>query len=156
MRKVLLVVFVFLVVSDAQADMGKESLRDLSKFFVLIEGFPSGAVEVEGITSTTLQIDVEVELRKAGISIFDAKKAPIMAPYLYLGYNHFGRGFHVCLALYQTVSLISRPTFVTSAATWDKGKTGSATSRDAAFIRQAVKDLTDMFINDYLSVNPKK
>ena len=81
MKKALLVVFVFLMISDAHArnELEKKSLRGLPRFYILIETLDKAA---EGITVTTLRTDVEIRLRKAGISIFEQDKAPNGAPWL--------------------------------------------------------------------------
>lgn len=157
MKKILLVVFLSLIIPEAHAEFigEKETLHDLPKFFVFIAMAPGP----EGkIAETTLRTDVEVRLRKAGILIFDRKEPyPTNIPYLSISYTQSGIGLNIDLSLIQEVCLVSRPTSTAHAATWARSMTG--TGRNATYIRQAIrqaiKDLTDMFINDYLSVNPR-
>ena len=151
MKKILLVIFLSLIVPETQAAflMPEETLSNLPKFFVLIGMAPGPETK---ITETTIQTDVEVRLRQAGISIFSYKEAPSSAPYLHISYTQSGAAFNIRLSLNQEVCLVSRPTSTTIATTWEKSGTGIASH--ATYIRQAIEDLTDKFINDYLGMNP--
>ena len=151
MKKILLVVFLSLIIPEAHADylLPEETLHNLPKFFVLIDMAPEPEIK---ITETTIRTDVEVRLHKAGISIFSYKEAPSSAPYLRVSYTQFETAFSIMLSLNQEVCLVSRPTSTTIAATWETNGTGTASR--ATYIRQAIKSLTDKFINDYLSMNP--
>jgi len=151
MAKILLVIFLSLIVPETQAAflMPEETLRNLPKFSVLVDMAPEPEIK---ITKTTIRTDVEVRLRKAGISIFSYKEAPSSAPYLHVSYTQSGAAFSIMLSLNQEVCLVSRPTSTTIATTWEANGTGTASR--ATYIRQAIKSLTNKFINDYLSVNP--
>jgi len=151
MKKILLIIFLSLIIPEAHADylIPKDTLHDLPKFFVLIDMKPE--LETK-IARTTIRTDVEIRLRKAGILIFSHTEAPFSVPWLYVLYTQTGGAFSIELSLNQEVYLVSHPTSITHAATWEASVTGIASS--TAFIRQAIKDLTDVFINDYLSVNP--
>jgi len=152
MKRILVVVFMFLMISDAQAtsEFEKESLRGLPSFFVLIEDVSRDSV----VTKQTLRTDVELRLRDAGISIFDQNRHPRSAPSLHVRLAQKENAFYLGLSLAQSVSLLRSPTVVVPVTTWEVGMVG--VNPTAPYIRQKVKDLTDMFINDYLSVNPKR
>jgi len=154
MAKILLVIFLLSITSNAQGDaladeQARESLRNLPKFYVQIEDL-NEKEKATGITKSTLQTDIEVELRKAGISIFNIDKQPINTPYLYLRYHQVGLAWSLQLQLNQEVSL-PHSNLKLYAATWYRSTLG--TSTNARFIRQHNKDLITNFINDYLSVN---
>jgi hypothetical protein len=65
--------------------------------------------------------------------------------------------YNILVELKQEVLLVRDMTKVCLAATWDRGWSGltgrSPVKKD---ILENVKDLVDIFINDYLAVNPKK
>ena len=106
MKKVLSITFLFLMTSNIHAESNKQSLRDLPKFYVAVvsESLPAG------ISVASLQTSIELELRKAGISIFDLNEAPQNAPHLELFYTHYkSLIFDMDLHLFQGVSLIRDP-----------------------------------------------
>jgi hypothetical protein len=147
---------------QAKAD-AVESLRGLESVFVIVEKL-SPDVEQDGLHQDQIRTDVELRLRTAGIRV--PKRAESLAtpgnPYLLVNITtlKYGRVYaaFVEIQLHQTVALDrAKDIVVIGAGTW-----GSAALKidDARFvserIRQSVGDKVDEFINDYLSVNPRK
>ena len=65
-------------------------------------------------------------------------------------------GFHISVRLLQDVYLVRDPsTIVYNASTWNMGYIGTTGASNVNVLRDYVKNLVDMFLNDYLSVNPK-
>ena len=65
--------------------------------------------------------------------------------------------FHVHVQFRQTVFLERNPKTLVVAPTWSKGIIGGAgDSLFVSYTRQAVSDLVDEFLNDYLAANPKE
>jgi hypothetical protein len=140
----------------------KGTLKDLKGVYVLIESLTPQANQ-KGLTEQQLQTDVELKLRQNGIKVLTREEsfsAP-GSPYLYLNVNvvisdRVLSPYNISLQLKQNV-ILSRDNICCKGITWEKGGTGIA--GEAALVesvRGLVKDVVDMFINDYLAVNPKK
>ena len=143
----------------------KETLRGIRGMCVSIENLSDNVKEL-GLTRDILRMDVELKLRLAGIKVLSIKEERLKSldlPYLYLNINTVIQSsgvsfsYHVELALKQTVLLLTTKNTSTFAETWTKSITGYAGDNvliDA--LRSNTKDLVDMFLNDYLAVNPKQ
>jgi len=146
----LLVVTVNVMARDAK------SLRGIHGLQVVVEEL-SSAVEQAGLHRTDIQTDVELKLRLAGIKVLP-EDDPSGSPYLYINAHVIlGQTMPTYAAvdceLHQYVILARDESIKTTAATWN---TGSAGISSLEHVRDHIKDLVDIFINDYLSVNPKK
>jgi hypothetical protein len=64
--------------------------------------------------------------------------------------------YSISLELKQTVFLARDTTKKYSASTWHIGSVGTVGLSNITTIRESVKNDVDIFINDYLAVNPKK
>ena len=143
----------------------RESLKDLPGVQVVVERFRSHA-EDAGFDKQTIQTDVELKLRMAGIKVAEHHDWPL----LYVNVNALHRernrngAYSISLELHQGVLLVSqvgsdpRTSFeealVSSrmeATTWGTGSLGVGGVDD---VRTAVKNSIDKFINDWLAVNP--
>jgi len=151
---------------SAQTDAAEvKSLRGLQGVDVLIESLPSDAKKA-GVTKRQLRIEVEVELRKAGISVLtedESLNAPGMS-YLYVHVNAVALTeslegsyiFSVRVELKQYVYLGRDRSIGTTAITWQRGAVGTVgTDNFRKSVRETVRDYVNEFINDYLTVNPK-
>lgn len=149
----------------AQSSDEKDSLRGLKGVYVLVEKV-SGRVEQQGLTTSQLKTDAELKLRKAGIRVatrgesldsnigtlhISVTASPTQTvPNLYQ--------VSIVVELLQDVRLVRDPTIsVVSAATYAVsrgcGTVGVDHLRDD--VRNAAGDDVDVFINDYLAMNPK-
>jgi hypothetical protein len=141
----------------------RKTLQGLTAMGVHVEQLPPAAKD-DGLTESDLRTKVELKLRLAGIRVVDpeeASKLPGM-PYLHLLLTTIDTdyGFHsssVELDLNQTVILARKPAMMAIAATWRRSVVVTAgKSYSAKGLGDAVDQLCDMFLNAYLSVNPKK
>lgn len=149
----------------AQSSDEKGSLRGLKGIYVLVEKV-GGRVEQQGLTTSQLKTDAELKLRKAGIRVatsgesldshigtlhISVTASPTQSvPNLYQ--------VTIVVELLQDVRLARDPTIsVFSAATYAVwrgcGTVGVDHLRDD--VRNAAGDDVDVFINDYLAMNPK-
>lgn len=140
-----------------------ESLRGLKGVNVTVEDLKSD-IEADGLRKDSIQTDVELKLRLAGIKVLTEEeqfKEPGY-PYLYVNVNSVKSNlaptyaFSIEISLKQVVLLVRDLKIrVFAAATWRKGSVGIVGEQKVDSIRDGVKDGVDEFINDYLSVNPK-
>lgn len=144
----------------------RESLKTLPGVTVIVESFSREAADA-GFDRHTFQTDVELKLRMAGISVLETED--LNPPELYVNVNVLRKGtnqlgaFSVRLALSQEAVLQSQvhsdrgnsedglATATMFATTWSIGALGFG---DVAYVRSAVRDLVDEFVNDWLAVNP--
>jgi len=116
-------------------------------------------VEQNGLTTSAIQIDVELKLRQAGIPVLAGGASN---PFLHISVNVFPSTSAIwpdtiLVELRQSVSLTRDPSItVPLAATWDVGVFGEVPKLNVRDLRNSVKDIVDQFINDYLTANPKK
>ena len=164
-RAVLVVVALALVlpslpalgVDDADS---RESLKDLSGVYVLMEGFPDGGKRA-GFDRRTFQTDMELKFRMAGIKVLskEERSATPGNPYLYVAVSTLAKDpggidpYWIRLEFNQDVRLSRDASVFLPAATWAVSGTGNGDVQDA---RNSAKDLVDQFINAWLSVNPKE
>jgi hypothetical protein len=138
-----------------------KTLDGLKGVYVSIEPLDP-EIKGAGLTENQLKMDVERKLRKAGIKVLTKQewsKTPgrpafwVRIGNARLESNHF---FYIIVGLIQDVNLSRAPSFQTSAPTWYISS-GIATTggKLAELCRRTVKEMTDVFINQYLSVNPK-
>ena len=136
----------------------RATLKGLRDVHVVVEEFTDHE-KAAGFDKRTLQTDVELKLRLAGIKVLtkaewrDAQEGS----YLYLNVNALHKkpddwsAFTVLLRFTQLVRL-ERNGVLLTAPTWSTGKVSYG---DVSFARDIAKDLADKFINAWLSVNPK-
>lgn len=142
----------------------RESLKDLPGVKVVVERFRRQA-EDAGFDRQTFQTDVELKLRMAGIKVIEDGDWPWL--YVNVGTLQTERNrndaYSVILALSQRVFLESQissdlgksseESLTMFGATWIIGTVGFGTVDN---VRTTVKNSVDIFINDWLAVNPIK
>lgn len=147
--------------SDAEGS--RATIRGLLGINVGVEPLPDNVKQV-GLAEKDIQTDVELKLRIAGIKVLTEKESTDTPgrPFLYVlvtvlgGDGVYAFSYHVSL---QQEVLLARdkamPTVL--APTWSVSGVGKAGRKDLPqYVRDAVKDEIDVFLNAYLSVNPKK
>ena len=145
------------------------TLRGLPGVCVLVEHLGEDA-ERGGLNRTTIQTDVELQLRLAGIRVLTAEESleALSSPCLYVqvlcAVSREGpatlNGLYVCsvrVGVYQAVRLTNGES--TMAETWEAPFAGVGTVGPAYLgrgVRDEVKDGVNEFINAWLAVNPRK
>jgi hypothetical protein len=167
MKRALLVLIslAFSVNAAAQGSRGKESLKGLHGFHVVVERL-NPELERDGLAARQIQMDIELRLRKAGIKVFsegeankadgpavlrvtvDAVKGDDVLENLY--------AVHMGVELWQGVYLYrleKSPAF--AAATWTIRGTAFVGREKLDAVRSYLAGQVDEFINDYLTANSK-
>jgi hypothetical protein len=128
-----------------------DSLKGITSVSVLIEELPSGATKL-GLMPSTIQTDVELKLRLAGMKVLAQS---FISLYVSVNATPDGRAENITVELLQPVTLNRDSSIVVwTAITWIRQRV--ALLYNSQDIREAVKDEVDTFLNDWLSVNPKK
>jgi hypothetical protein len=142
----------------ADSAIERATLTGLTTMSVVVEGLPPIA-EKNGLTTATLQSDMERRLRQAGISIVEDADA-----YLYVHVTVADAGASLPLPYFVDVSLMQEVTLPRGiktrtplqCPTWGLNRLGLA---GPTIVRSAVTDrvteFVDQFIAAYRSVNPK-
>lgn len=139
----------------------RETLRDLKGFLVVVEELDS-MVEQEGLTAKQLRVDTELRLHRAGVQVLSETEwgRDIRRPLLYVNVNVKSgpEGLYIytlSVEVGQRVYLLGGASAVTIAKTWAKEAVGSVGGNNLRQLRASVGDYVDVFLNDYLAVNPK-
>lgn len=141
-------------------EFSRPTLKGLKGVHVLVESLKEDIVKA-GLNKETIQTDVELKLRLAGIPVLTREECVEEpgSPYLYviagvLKSELCGYIVKLDVEVKQEVRLVRSPAIQKDAATWSVG--GFGRTSDLKGIRECIKDQVDIFINAYLSVNPKK
>lgn len=152
----------------AQAtDEARNSMRGAKSMMVVVELSPQ--LEQLGMTDLALRHEIELGLRESGILIVTEEESQFEqgAPYLLISLTggltqetpggHSGSfTFMAHMGFFQIVSLIRDPGTLTYGQTWKSSFVGYGHSESAVpLMREAVLNLEDAFLRDYLSVNPR-
>lgn len=141
-----------------------QNLVGVKGIYVLIEGLGENA-KSPGFTRELLKTDVELKLRLAGIKVnskeewfTSADRAYIYVNITTVDVNEIDHMIYsIIIKLVQRVGLLRAPYMTVFGATWDSsGTVIRSKSKFLETARQSVKDHMDLFINDYLTANPKK
>lgn len=140
------------------------SLVGVKGISILVERLYEDA-RATGLTREQVKTDIELKLRLAGIKVNSEQEwlASEDRAELYVRTNTTNsdsspnRVYAISVELKQNVTLVRSPYAKAMGATWDKAYVGICPRGQFPDIaRQAVKDLTDKFISDYHTANPKK
>jgi hypothetical protein len=142
---------------QAQAHHDVKTLKGIRAVWVLVENFSDGA-KVLGLSKETTKTDVELKLRLAGMRVVTEEEGFKLpgGPYVYVVVNltDTASAASVDISLNQDAKLESNDEIVTGVDTWSRGVVIAHPGLQG--IRDSIKDLVDTFLNDWLSVNPKK
>jgi hypothetical protein len=148
-------------VASAQFAPSKEVLRGLAGVRVIVmfdrptraEAFDE--VKRPGVLKM-LEDDTKAKLEKAGIPFSRSKFADNKdyARLIILAKLDEPNGFETEVKLLQLVRLTRDPSIEFDAVTWRLGGVGN--KLEMPIVRSQIADLIDRFIQDYLSVNPKR
>jgi hypothetical protein len=144
-------------VSAQGAQYSNKTLDGISAVAVVVEDLPDGA-KILGLTRETVQNDVELKLRLAGMRVMTDKEVsqiPGMPDlYVRVTLTKGAEAASIEIHLRQNARLERNGQLAVAATTWKTFYlTANPTSQS---IRDTVKDGVDDFLNAWLSVNPKK
>ena len=160
LKSIILILSVLFLFESMAFGGEKETLRGIKGIHVSI--FSSESLSRTGFSVSQLRTDIESKLRKVGISVVSNEK--IFSPngsLMEASVVAFKTAGHKATSLYVVSCRISiyRLTSVRD----DNGPPVPIWSTESVgvdyrigTIRSAIKDMTDKFINAYLSANPKK
>jgi len=140
-----------------------EILAGLPGVAIVVEDFEPGE-ERYGLTKQKFQTDVELRLRKHGVKVFSVEELVQVrgTPYLYVAVKPLiDKEYKIAAAVVsvelreETILLRNMSTSV-RATTWSKKSVSLLGLTRFDTIREAVRDIIDIFINDYLAANPKE
>ncbi len=154
----LLLLVIALPASGSDLRGERETLEGLKSVVVRVEEFSEKARRA-GFSETSLQTDVELKLRMAGINVSSKENVGETTGVLHVVVNaafHDTPGkphcFSTSIELMQWVELMREPSIFNLTPTWWVGGLGLGT---VPAVREKLKDFVDQFINAWLSVNPK-
>jgi hypothetical protein len=161
-----LLLFTALGFSQGDSEVSRTSLNKLKGIKVAVALNMPKADEL-GLFESDLQTDVELRLSLAGIPVIskDSSVSPIHEGELLVLVQFVGdaenaqsyNGGHISLQLRQWVSLLPESKTITFATTWSDARIELVDRTQLKeTIREQIKNLTDTFINAYLSVNPER
>ena len=142
----------------------KETLRDIKSISVFL-GVLNPDVEKAGLSEDTIQKDVELQLRMAGIKVvpvyFPMSGSvllvnPDIIEYAQISKLLKSKFFFVTIRLQiiQGVSLLRNSTMSFSATTWETDYHFTVGEEKLEkSVKDSLKNLVDKFLNDYLAVN---
>ena len=155
---VLIFLFSALTVFGYDDPESRKTLKGLEKIYVTV----SVSNEVYPVTKTNITTDIELMLRREGITLGDSEQTTIdvndAALIVEIGIAKLDDievlVYEITVSIYQH-ALLPRIDKYYGVVTWSTGGFGSVGSAKVASIRNLIKDQVDVFLNAYLSVNPK-
>lgn len=161
MKALLNLVLAFLITGRAVVarandnEYSRQSLKGLNGVAVIVEDL-NPEEESAGLTEASIQTDVKLKLRLAGIQVVDEA----LSHFLYVNVNVVTGStdywpYNIDVEFLQDVRLVRDVSIIVAAETWSVGMAGGISKANVHKIRDYIKDQVDKFINAYLSVNPK-
>lgn len=140
----------------------EKPLTGLKGVWVCVEDINSDARK-DGLDPDQIKVDVELRLRKAGITVFDGigSDGNDSAALLDVSINTSKRDngmyvYDISLQLMELIHLIRPVANLAKATTWSTGSFGTVgTDNMVVSLRQTVGDQVDRFANKYLAQNLK-
>ena len=138
---------------------GKDTLSDVTGIAVIVDDISDTARE-DGLKEADLKSVVEGKLKQADTEVLEERKWFTVFGGAYLLIKVTESGYYAVyldVELYQTVVLYGKKlgrNITTAAATWSVGKLLSCPANTIGkCVAGSLSELTDMFIEDYKSVN---
>ncbi len=168
MRIFSVLVMILLLSSVVQAQSrqfvwGKDVLKGLKSVNVLVVN-RSPDIEKDGLKTSSIQTDVELKLKMAGIKVLteeESQKEP-GKPFLVVRVNSFKDEkiklyfYNIEVQLIEIVGLERDTNLRCNAATWSTIGNGRVGIHEVASLRGITQTYVDKFIRAYLAVNPKE
>lgn len=145
------------------SEQTRSTLRGINGVHVYVASLDP-EVRKGGLTDYQIQVDIELKLRTAGIKVLSEKEwlTEEGHPYLWVALaikRLETSSFYVCymtIEFRQDIFLTRNPGIAGISTTWEKGALcWGPMASEGEYIRKILKEQADIFINAYLSVNPK-
>jgi hypothetical protein len=155
----LIVVSVSCLLRASDTKASRETLKGIENLCVLVED-PGVDAKADGLTKEQIQTDVELRLRKAGLTIVPSESC---ITYLYvmphmkkLSGNSTGLyAYYLEVSFLQLATVLINDVLAT-VPTWSTSSLGTVGSSPMArAIRDTIGDDVDKFLNAFLGANPK-
>jgi hypothetical protein len=152
-----------IIATETAPESDRQSLVGITGVHVGVSGDMPQSVQ-QNVTQETLQTDVEMRVRKAGIRVMNPKEILQVpgTPHLTLKVTthedpeHLFYAFGIELTLVQDVGLVRDTKIVGRAPTWGTGFVGLVGRQSLRDIRFHVWKMVDQFVKDYTAVNQKQ
>jgi hypothetical protein len=131
-----------------QESLDANTLKGISEVQVAV-GDLSDSAQALGLEEETIQTAIELQLRRAGMRV---SSTPVGA-FVYISVTVVGRASAIRVELNQSARLLLSGE-VWTVTTWSKDYLEENSTAES--VRSHFKDIVDAFLNDWLSVNPKK
>jgi hypothetical protein len=136
----------------------RKALKGLTGIRVVVDYFDPNDAEKDGLSRDQIRTDVELRLRTAGIKVLTEEKsleAPGM-PLLRVKIMNFKHNTYGLYSLSLNISLAQRyPQGSVTDNTWTTKYIEPVGATNISQVLDKIKDSVDIFINAWLSVNPK-
>lgn len=113
----------------------------------------------DGLYEDTIQTDIELQLRKAGITVVPSSRAVLTTPRLYAFVDalKINDDFYVCNLRLELLedAVVIRDRRRAATTSWGRIQMISVGIDNLRKVRNWMIDITDAFANDYLAANPK-
>jgi hypothetical protein len=147
--------------ADALAG-SRYGLKGVKGLYVQVDSLPFD-VEHRGLTRAEVQRDVELRLRKAGVPVLnreqamDNPNAPRLHVRILTTKIHNAPLYAYCIVMNfgQAATLAREPGISVDAITWNKTGLGTIKTKKVDDMRKVIAEITDEFLNAYLSENPR-
>ena len=141
---------------NAVAQSTLEPLRALKSVCVVVT--VNAAAESAGIDTSSIRVQIELELRRVGIIVTDTSSAILGVEFTALEAGTGGYTFSYMMGLYQTVILAQSQTpRPFGAFTWvNYGPATASRPKIIQMVEDVARRMTQAFLNDYLAANPPR
>jgi hypothetical protein len=131
-----------------QGSLDASTLKGIREVQVAI-GDLSDSAQALGLEEEAMQTDVELQLRRAGMRVSTTPGGA----FVYVSVSVVGRASAIRVELNQSARLLLSGE-VWTVTTWSKDYLEENSTAES--VRSHFKEIVDAFVNDWLSVNPKK
>ena len=162
MKKIIFILIFLLapiVILGTDDEYSRETLRGLKSFGVIV--YVNG---IEELSEAQVRMDTEFKFKMSGIKVIDIDDMSSIRDAIFkvevIGFEtsdnrNYSFGMRIEVRQYGTFKASGRKGFIGDVETWSLWTVGLAGKSETDFIRNTVNYYVDMFINAYLSVNPK-
>lgn len=135
-------------------ELRRQSLVGLTEVKIVVNDLGT-EFELAGVKANQIQKEVEIQVRKAGITVSAAAKTTLIVNVNSLQTEEGLIVFYILIPLNQDIILKRDSTILTRGSTWATGGMGFLDKFSAYGIRDEVRKYINEFLEDYLKANNK-